>query len=226
MKVLLKFIFLTSVLVSTVHANVVCPKNAPFFCMTPDMALGPEIKLADFYRIPAVIISLYGNEITLDAQWESPYLGMGMKDSGSMLILGGTTRAKGMTKDAYAAAICHEIGHVLGGAPYQTISGSEWASAEGQADFFAANVCLPSYFRNSGVPEEKLLSKVEKAGYEMLSSLAPYSTETSQELSSLHRFHTLDEKVGVTLVNNYPSLKCRYETFRNSLKRSNCWFKE
>jgi len=211
---------------STVHASNVCPQNAPYFCMTPDMALEAEIKLSDFYRIPAVIISLYSNEIALDAQWESPYLGMGMNNSRSMLILGGTTRVKGMTKDAFAAAVCHEIGHVLGGAPYQTINGSEWASAEGQADFFAANVCLPGYFKNIGVPATEILSRVEKAGYEMLSSLAPYSSETSEELNSLRRFHKLDEKVDATLINNYPTLKCRYETFRNSLKRSDCWFKE
>ena len=211
---------------STVHASNVCPQNAPYFCMTPDMALEAEIKLSDFYRIPAVIISLYSNEIALDAQWESPYLGMGMKNSRSMLILGGTTRVKGMTKDAFAAAVCHEIGHVLGGSPYQTINGSEWASAEGQADFFAANVCLPGYFKNIGVPATEILSRVEKAGYEMLSSLAPYSSETSEELNSLRRFHKLDEKVDATLINNYPTLKCRYETFRNSLKRSDCWFKE
>lgn len=213
-------------LISSAQAAGECPQNASYFCMTPAMALKSEIKLADFYRIPAVIISLYSNEIVLDAQWESPYLGMGMKDSGSMLILGGTTRVKGMSKDAYAAAVCHEVGHVLGGAPYQTISGSEWASAEGQADFFAANVCLPGYFKNIGVPSADILSRVEKAGYEMLSSLAPYSSETSNELSSLRRFHKLDEKVDVTLINNYPTLKCRYETFRNSFKRSDCWFKE
>ena len=211
---------------STVHASNVCPQNAPYFCMTPDMALEAEIKLSDFYRIPAVIISLYSNEIALDAQWESPYLGMGMNNSRSMLILGGTTRVKGMTKDAFAAAVCHEIGHVLGGSPYQTINGSEWASAEGQADFFAANICLPGYFKNIGVPATEILSRVEKAGYEMLSSLAPYSSETSEELNSLRRFHKLDEKVDATLINNYPTLKCRYETFRNSLKRSDCWFKE
>lgn len=211
---------------STVLASNVCPQNAPYFCMTPDMAFESEIKLSDFYRIPAVIISLYSNDIALDAQWESPYLGMGMKNSRSMLILGGTTRVKGMTKDAFAAAVCHEIGHVLGGSPYQTINGSEWASAEGQADFFAANICLPGYFKNIGVPATEILSRVEKAGYEMLSSLAPYSSETSEELNSLRRFHKLDEKVDATLINNYPTLKCRYETFRNSLKRSDCWFKE
>ena len=206
----------------------ICPPNAPYFCMTPEMAPQSEIKLSDFYQIPAYIISLHNVPVTLDAQWESPYLGMGMKDSKSMLIFGGTTRVQGMTKDAYAAAVCHELGHVLGGAPYQTINGAQWSSAEGQADFFAASVCLPRYFKSIGVKVSEIPARVENAGFKMLRSLAPHSSETSKELSSLiqSRFQELDEVTESTLINNYPSLKCRYETFRNPIERSDCWFRE
>lgn len=205
-----------------------CPPDAPYFCMTPEMAPQSEIKLSDFYQIPAVIISLHNVSVTLDAQWESPYLGMGMKNSKSMLIFGGTTRVAGMTKDAYAAAVCHEIGHVIGGAPYQTISGSQWSSAEGQADFFAASICLPRYFKSIGVKTNDIKARVEEAGFKMLSSLAPFSSQTSVELSSLidSRFQELNEATDSTLINNYPSLKCRYETFRNPAQRSDCWFRQ
>lgn len=226
MKVLFKIIFLTSLLLGKVYASGPCPGNAPYFCMTPEMAPNAEIKLTDFYQIPVVIISLFHTPIILDAQWESPYLGMGMKDSKNMLILGGTTRAKGMTKDAYAAAVCHELGHVIGGAPFQTIKGSEWSSSEGQADYFAASVCLPKYLKNLGITQNEISARVEKAGYEMLSSLAPHSSQTSEEIKTLHRFQPLYERVEATLINNYPSLKCRYEIFRNPIERSDCWFIE
>lgn len=225
MKVLLKIIFLSNLLVSTLYAGV-CPEGAPYFCMTPEMAPRTQIKLSDFYQIPAVIISLFKAPIILDAQWESPYFGAGMSNQKSMMILGGTTRVEGMTKDAYAAVVCHELGHVLGGAPYQTINGVEWASAEGQADFFAASVCLPGYFKSLGTSAHDISARVEKAGYEMLSSLAPFGSGTRDEVGSLQRFYELDEKVEKTLINNYPSLQCRYETFRNPFKRSDCWFKE
>jgi hypothetical protein len=225
MKLLLKIIFLSNMLVTTLYAGV-CPKDAPYFCMTPEMAPNTQIKIADFYQIPSIIISLFNAPIILDAQWESPYFGAGMSNQKSMMILGGTTRVEGMTKDAYAAVICHELGHVLGGAPYQTIHGAEWVSAEGQADFFAASVCLPRYFKNLGMNAHDISARVEKAGYEMLSSLAPFGSGTRDEVDSLQRFYELHEKIENTLINNYPSLQCRYETFRNSLKRSDCWFRQ
>jgi hypothetical protein len=226
MKNILKIMLLTSLLFGNVYAAGTCPVNAPYFCVTPEMASNSEIKLTDFYQIPAVIISIFHTPISLDAQWDSPYLGMGMKDSKNMLILGGTTRAKGMTKDAYAAAVCHELGHVLGGAPYQTIKGSEWASSEGQADFFAASVCLPEYFKKLGLKYSEISARIEKAGYEMLSSLAPHSSQTSEELKTLYRFQPIYERVEETLINNYPSLQCRYEIFRNPIERSDCWFNQ
>lgn len=190
------------------------------------MAPESQIKLVDFYQIPAVIISLFKAPVILDAQWESPYFGAGMRNQKEMVIWGGTTRVKGMTKDAYAAIVCHELGHVLGGAPYQTISGAQWASAEGQADFFAASVCLPRYFQSLGIGHNEVAAKVEKAGYEMLSSLAPFGSGTKDEVVSLERYYEFNERAESTLVNNYPTLQCRYESFRNSSQRSHCWFKE
>lgn len=212
-------------LATTLYAEV-CPPNAPYFCVSAEMAPKTQIKLSDFYQIPATIISLFNAPVILDARWESPYFGAGMSNQKSMMILGGTTRVEGMTKDAYAAIVCHELGHVLGGAPHQTIHGAQWASAEGQADFFAAAVCLPKYFKSLGTSSQDISARVEKAGYEMLSSLAPYASGTKDEVAFLQRFYELHEKVDATLINNYPSLQCRYETFRNSQKRSDCWFKE
>lgn len=212
--------------INIAQGGVVCPPKSPYFCMTPEMAPESQIKLVDFYQIPSIIISLFKAPIILDAQWESPYFGAGMRNQKEMMILGGTTRVKGMTKDAYATIICHELGHVLGGAPYQTINGVEWSSAEGQADFFAARVCLPKYFQTLGIRASDIAAGVEKAGYEMLSSIAPYGSDTKDELASLQRFDELYETTDSTLINNYPTLQCRYETFRNSSQRSHCWFKE
>jgi hypothetical protein len=33
-------------------------------------------------------------------------------------------------------------------------------------------------------------------------------------------------EVDHTLINRYPSLQCRYETFRNQLNRPTCWYKD
>lgn len=223
MRLLLKITFLLGLMIGTIKAQE-CPPQAPYFCITPEMAPNSEITQSDFYLIPAKVLSLFQSHIVLNAQWSSPYFGMGMSNPKSMMILGGTTRVPGMTLHAYAAAVCHEVGHVLGGAPYQTMQGFEWSSAEGQADYFAASVCLPRYFESLGYKKEEIADQVEKAGYELLSSLSPYSSDTKNQ--PLERFKKEEQKTSSTLFNNYPSIQCRYETFRNKEVRSNCWFKE
>lgn len=233
MKCLLKIIFLSSLILGHAYGAIVCPKDAPYFCLTPDMAPNTQIERVDFYTVPAKVISLFHESlkkiqanVMLDAQWESPYFGAGIAYYDNyfyMKIFGGTTRVEGMTLDAYAALACHELGHIIGGAPYQTIKGAEWSSSEGQSDFFAASECLPKYFREKNVPEQNIKAMVEKAGYEMLSALGPYGSE--KELP-LERHIPMKYQTSETLINLYPSLQCRYETFRNSSKRSSCWFKE
>ena len=215
-------------------AALTCPLDNPgYFCITPEMSPQTPVQLFEFYNIPNKILSLFSKELKvkgyplkLDAQWESPYFGAGMifhENQFRMMILGGTTRVEEMTLDAYAATVCHELGHVLGGAPFQTIPNSQWASAEGQADFFAASICLPRYFSMSEKENtKKIVERVESAGFEMMMVMA--KIETSQNIKFIR--HKKDEtKVSETLINNYPSLQCRYENFRNPSIRPACWFK-
>ncbi|MEA9358652.1 hypothetical protein SHI21_20610 [Bacteriovorax sp. PP10] len=56
---------------------------------------------------------------------------------------GGYYKADKMTDDAYALVVCHELGHLLAGAPFYP--GTK-LSVEGQADFWATSVCLKKYF--------------------------------------------------------------------------------
>ena len=126
-----------------------CPTDrADYFCISPDMAPNSPIDIVQFYTTPTHILQLFQTELAqkpyplvLNADWESPFFGAGVslfENNFRLMILGGTTRIKGLTPDAYAAVICHELGHVIGGSPFQTIAFAEWSSAEGQADFFAA----------------------------------------------------------------------------------------
>ncbi len=208
----------------------VCPADRnDYFCITPEMAPDSAVSQVDFYMIPAQIISLFAAEIKqigypvlLDASWESPYFGAGVSfynDQFRLMILGGTTRVKGMSLDAYAAIVCHEIGHIIGGAPFQTIAGAEWSSAEGQSDFFAASVCLPRYFKSKG-------ARIEQAGFEMMWALKDFDSNPNPEERKLIRHLSKIPATSKTIINQYPSLQCRYENFRNPLKRPACWYKE
>ncbi len=59
-------------------------------------------------------------------------------------LYGGLAREDLLTPDGYAYVICHELGHHLGGAPKDYYN--DWASVEGQADYFASSRCLKRVF--------------------------------------------------------------------------------
>jgi hypothetical protein len=62
---------------------------------------------------------------------------------------GALARRPQLTKDGFALAICHEIGHLVGGYPQQDWIGM---STEGQADYYATHVCARKVF---GAMEKK-----------------------------------------------------------------------
>jgi hypothetical protein len=230
MKLLIKIMTLAFFSLAA-HADV-CPSgDSDYFCITPEMAPDSKIQIFEFYDIPLKIMSLFTAELNakkiplqLEAKWESPYFGAGValyENRFRLMILGGTVRLKEMTVDAYAAVICHELGHILGGAPYQTIPLSDWASSEGQSDYFASTVCLPRYYAAQKLAAQQILEKIEIAGFEMMNVF------NKVEGGDLERFKIDTSVVKETLNNNYPSLQCRYENFRNSTaNRPTCWFKK
>lgn len=69
----------------------------------------------------------------------------GYDGSARITIEGGLGRHPSMTPEGIALVACHEIGHHLGGAPQ--MPRDTWASAEGQADYFATLKCLRRYFQ-------------------------------------------------------------------------------
>jgi hypothetical protein len=236
----MKFLFHNVLIMMILSCNSIaqeCPKDrADYFCLSTDNNLSAEMNLINFYSEPAKIMGLYNDDLKnlphalyLDANWFSPFFGAGINlnpndNNYHLMILGGMTRMKEMTLDAYRAIICHEIGHLLGGEPRQTISGAEFTSSEGQADFFSASQCLPKLFRSLGMTDNSLINKrVEKAGFEFM------NLAVAADKSNPNRFFKRGlvsmKSVNETLLNRYPTNQCRYETYRNNTVRSSCWFK-
>jgi hypothetical protein len=61
-----------------------------------------------------------------------------------------------MYTDEIKLLLCHELGHVMGGSPFMFFQGASpelKVSAEGQADYFASNTCLPYLFKNQIEPD-------------------------------------------------------------------------
>ncbi|CAB4149789.1 hypothetical protein UFOVP558_32 [uncultured Caudovirales phage] len=62
---------------------------------------------------------------------------------------GGLARHPKMTKNAFIAVLCHELGHHIGGAPKYR---ADWASNEGQSDYFATLRCMKKLGISSSAP--------------------------------------------------------------------------
>lgn len=92
----------------------------------------------------------------IDADWNSKINNIyaEMKDdqwskNWRIILHGGLARRMQLSKDGLYLAICHEIGHLVGGFPLQDYTKY---STEGEADYYAAHVCARKIF---GAMEKK-----------------------------------------------------------------------
>jgi hypothetical protein len=87
-----------------------------------------------------------GYTIEINRKWESSVINAAsiyIGKSWNIQLDGGFPRYRGITPDAYALVVCHEIGHFIGGFPYK--SEFSWTNAEGSADYFATSKCFRLY---------------------------------------------------------------------------------
>lgn len=137
-------------------------------------------------------------------------------------IWGELARHELMTPKAWIFSLCHEIGHIIGGAPHVSDEHNSWGSSEGQADFFASAICLPRYYEFFGYKTSEIENIRYATAHEMSALLNALSDE-GEALSNV-----LDESseiVEETLRDAYPSNQCRVDTIKFA-KRLPCWFKE
>ena len=142
---------------------------------------------------------------------------------------GGLARYPGMTADGYAAVACHELGHHLGGAPRFT--DDDWASVEGESDYFATLKCLRRYFAGKNdqavAPESNSLAQ-EKCQRSFANSQdqkncvrgAQAGLTIAEVLRSLESapaiaFNTPDPNVVTETYADHPAAQCRLDTYFN-----------
>ena len=89
------------------------------------------------------IIQAKGGKLNIERNWDDDTVNAYADRSGNVwnvAMFGGLARHPETTPDAFAEVVCHELGHHLGGKP--KYSYLDWASAEGQADYFATLKCM------------------------------------------------------------------------------------
>lgn len=150
---------------------------------------------------------------------------------------------KGATQDNFAFALCHEIGHILGGSP--TWKHFNGLSVEGQADYWGAKECFPLYLKakkslRSVGPEisnlcetkyadagqSKICAQTIAAGMDLIEYFRIYTHEDPINLSDIILGKTKFTPVNSTL-KLHPPTECRFQTYINAAlgeERPSCWY--
>lgn len=216
-------LFFVLVIVFMATGNV----RGDYFFLPPNAtAVGPVTQQkAD--QIALHLFSLYHAEVfkttrmplQLETRWEDPYYGASaLKGTPPGVIAifarGGMIRTPEMSEDILALVFCHELGHALGGTPYQSTPGSEWSSIEGQADFFAASRCLPTYFNSRSstpIPTIELQKKILDTSLAAVRFFQKYSFLNEESVALEKQAPEVATQLNL---NSYPSLQCRLDTFK------------
>jgi hypothetical protein len=175
--------------------------------------------------------------------WSQPYLGAGStlyNNMFSIMLWGGFVRAPQSNFEVIALTLCHEVGHYLGGSPKQKINSptGDWASSEGQADWFATQSCLPlvfDYFKKNNLQSLNFIyptltkkiclqldpyldvQQLEKCQW-LVGSSAQFGKfiqlHFAKDIAVPSLEQSAPEKPQETLYSTYPSLQCRVDTLK------------
>lgn len=148
------FLILTSILFSL---NSLSQTDRSRYEILPTDPTTSKIDEYLFYTIINRVEGLYSAEfasngllVDFNADWETSYFSAWAHDDNpplySLNFWGGMARIPELNEYGWAFVVCHEVGHLLGGAPFNSLEHFSWGSAEGQSDYFASAHCLKRYF--------------------------------------------------------------------------------
>lgn len=198
---------------------------------------------AEFNEVIAKFTALYEADFTargailkINSLWTNETVNASAEQSGNTWTInmyGGLARHETITRDAFALVICHEGGHHLGGAPkYKGWFGDDWASNEGQSDYFANLKCLRKFFVDEMkgyrvVRSEKNAAYVDacRAAHKksIESRICIRSALAGMQVAKLFQalrketvgpdFATPDKKVVTKIFDSHPATQCRLDTY-------------
>lgn len=181
----------------------------------------------------APVVAARGAKLKMNNDWDSTTVNASANQSGKVWhvnMYGGLARHQLTTDDGFMMVVCHELGHHLGGAPKYN-RGSDWASNEGQSDYFAGLKCMrrvlaeddniaivasmtidaeatakcQAVYKSEG--EVALCQRIAMAGKSLGSLLG------SLNGNSRVNFDTPDTKVVRQTNDNHPAAQCRLDTY-------------
>lgn len=190
-------------------------------------------------RVYSPIVSSMGGNLVVVRKWDDGTVNAYANRSGNnynVHMFGGLARHKAITVDAMSLVVCHELGHHIGGAPKYSSGpwgGNQWASNEGQADYFATLKCLRKVWggqntraivsRFKNVPKAltdacaKTFKDADENAVCIRSGMAGLSTaylfQQLRQQTTIPKFDTPDPAVVSTTYHKHPEPQCRLDTY-------------
>jgi len=197
---------------------------------------------AQFHEVLDTVEAIYkpiaaaqGKVLQINRLWTDPSVNANASPSGGKWVLnmyGGMARHEAVTMDGFALVVCHELGHLLGGAPKHAGAFLGWSTIEGQADYYASLKCTRRVFADSSARAftrvtdgdeaaqkgcESAFSGHEERAVCVRSAMAAKSM--AYLLKDLYgdtvtpRFDTPDPKVAGAMFVSHPGTQCRMDTY-------------
>jgi hypothetical protein len=187
-------------------------------------------------RVSAVyapVIAEMGGTLKMNNDWKSTTVNASAQQYGKtwqVNMYGGLARHRLTTDDGFMMVVCHELGHHIGGAPRYN-KNSDWASNEGQADYFAGLKCMRRVLQNddniavvAGMTIDAEATKQCESVYKSASEVALCQriSMAGKSLGSLLgdlggnsnvNFNTPDKKSVKATNDNHPQAQCRLDTY-------------
>lgn len=171
------------------------------------------------------IISQQGGNLVVNRLWKNPKVNASAEQNGRNWIItmyGGLARHKDITPDGFALVACHELGHHVGG--YPKINGDDWASNEGEADYYSTLKCLRRVLEGTSPAD---LDPTAKTGCESryqgvdlrhceqdaMGGISAARLLAGLSGSPAPSFSTPDRSVVQRTDDDHPAAQCRLDTF-------------
>lgn len=181
----------------------------------------------------APLVAEYGGKLEVVRRWTDGTVNAYAEQIGStwkVSMFGGLARHRTITPDGFALVVCHEIGHHIGGFP--RYAGDDWASNEGQSDYFATTKCLrrvwqsednAAAIRKLEVPKlvtdtcnKSWTTQVDRdicvRGAMAGDSVAKLFAALSWQMKPA-KFDTPDSKQVTSTQDSHPATQCRLDTY-------------
>lgn len=187
-------------------------------------------------KIFASDIAQAGGVLKVNRRWTDATVNASAQQFGTSWVLnmyGGLARHPEITTEGFALVACHELGHHIGGAPkIQSWFGTNWATNEGGADYYATLKCLRKFFAEDDNATIIANAKIDPVAQQKCA--AQFTNEEDQLLClrgsmagdsvaglfmdlrkepTRPRFDTPDPKVVTRMDDAHPATQCRMDTY-------------